>query len=654
MSDASSDEDDDLLMIGSGLASARKDKVAERKKKRQNSFLESAILDSQRMVNEQNRISALQKKQKHSYEELKISSKEFASQMKEDEAQQKEDQANQVDGWDISLQDAVLDEARRVILVQATHTSQSTGFGLRSIISFHPPQHSTATTTNIPFAFYSSKQNALQSLEGLLQLHRPQDPDHDCPALTSEHDCPALNMALITALEHSLLDRLFEIPTSLVTKLRNERATTLRPDLFHWLLGVVASAAQMDNQRELVHGVAENLESLVQQGFCPPSARTMTLQQLANILSLWIPEKASLPHSSPNDKTTQEANQNNKNNSSSSNSNNIAGLVHFLRYFTALITKSCWEPPTCTLAEVTACLQRFCWMSLDYATELPDSARGIRVLLRGIIPDFLRIVSSKVTDDETDLSFLDSCVKDILDPLSTLGPGRKDSDDKEDTKAHLCHSVIVQAIPVLHHKTQKPHALSIHFRATMAIGALDRLSKGEISKMAINQISSESIIPTINKYIQMSLGGFAFLDSLGMDIIEDAPLAPAVAECSKKLFECACLLLSLEKKNNLEQKSEAVAAQATTFANIVAQLDGYASQTSKRTRGMCTNPHMRRVECLLNALNQYVRYAQAKARAAAGEGEKVHEQTKMDQFFKSEANTRKDMDSDTDSDEGDE
>eukprot|EP00522_Entomoneis_paludosa_P008292 CAMPEP_0172459234 /NCGR_PEP_ID=MMETSP1065-20121228/31653_1 /TAXON_ID=265537 /ORGANISM="Amphiprora paludosa, Strain CCMP125" /LENGTH=162 /DNA_ID=CAMNT_0013213845 /DNA_START=1 /DNA_END=486 /DNA_ORIENTATION=+ len=159
---------------------------------------------------------------------------------------------------------------------------------------------------------------------------------------------------------------------------------------------------------------------------------------------------------------------------------------------------------------------------------------------------------------------------------------------------------------------------------------MNSLSSGKTGRIASEQRLKVDMGPKISVAFNSAVAGLMFLNSLSADIIDCAPVAPAILECATAAYQSGSMLLKIEH----DLKREFDKNQAKCVADVLNQLDDQSFRLTKRTKGMSTNPHIRRAEYHVNVLSQYYRVLRGKAKRIAGEGERVEHQADVRGFFK--------------------
>ena len=590
-----SDSDDELL-VGSGLT-RRQEKAESRSREKQHSILHDALTDSKRLCTSAFRVSALKKgSMKRDDEALRCRVQDLTKKFNKDKAA---DQTclDDIEGLDLSKQDQILDREHRLKLVQATDTDQSTGWGQRSIVSFCP-------TRCTDLHFYSSQKEVIDALRMILTT------------CDKENQCTALNSILTVCLDKSLLEAFLQDKTAIARILLQNNVAALDDDIFLWLKNTCQSAGLLRSQGFLI-GAQGNLETLIRDGFCPPHVRASPLTQFASELDVWIDTRSISNSSMQIDEAT-------------TSTNNLPGLILVLRYWNALLS-SPWEPPSFDAEVASDCLVKCCMLGLDSATSSSQTTRGIRSLLHNVIPLFLDFVATKMKEKTE--CWMDQVAEVVVDRISILGPGKEGSDDERDTHAWMCHSVVLQTIPLYLDKEEngfQKHRLSNLFRAKLAIRALHVLSKAKPTTIPDWRLDNEGLSTVCKEAFHAAVGGLIHLNALGEDILEVAPLCPACVECSTAAFESGRILSYLETNS----RADDAVNRAKSVARVLDHLDGQSFQLKKLMSGMVTtNPHIRRAHNHLNICSQYYRVYLPRALSSAGEGETTEHQTTLD-FFK--------------------
>mmetsp|Transcript_1956 Transcript_1956/g.5398 ORF Transcript_1956/g.5398 Transcript_1956/m.5398 type:complete len:366 (-) Transcript_1956:166-1263(-) len=341
------------------------------------------------------------------------------------------------------------------------------------------------------------------------------------------------------------------------------------------------------------------------------------------------------------------------------NNNNTPGLVGLLRYWIAVLgSSSRWEPPPVEIDDAANCLIRLSLLGLDYTAASSKYVFGIKQALRKIFPPLLDLFSLRMGDKYQPC--IDRTIESLMDIISGLGPGMVGTDDNEDTEAFLCHSVICSSIPRHHGGTNQLHRLSCQFRVQLAVAAIGSITNGEVKNHLSHCSQQQQPESTdIGEYtisaFDTAVAGLKFLDSLGDGIVDCAPLVPAVAECANAAFLSGSNLLQLDGDGGRQQQA-LTPSQVALVQRTVGTLEDSSFRISKRTKGMSTNPHMRRLDHYVSVLNQYYR-KYGPRQDAPGRGDPGKKQSDVRGFFQTSKNVEdngnqgKDTDSDTDDDD---
>jgi hypothetical protein len=332
---------------------------------------------------------------------------------------------------------------------------------------------------------------------------------------------------------------------------------------------------------------------------------------------------------------------------------NVTGLDHLLQFWEHVAMSPTYRYTVeSRLDAVTRCIMALARLGLDTVVTSSKVCINLRRALQRIISNLLEMVAAKrdvlFSAKDNHIQWMKTTAKGILRNLSDLGPGDPGSEDNNDNKAWLCHSLILRLFSSVDSNDEPSQPLN-QFKAVLSIRALeiclkvDDMTKkvksvlNETGNLSIlGQAESSSILGQAESSLRWlsvtsTYAALVEIDMADDDIAMDGPRCLATVECSFAAFQAGMLLLSGSSGwgSAAEYGEE---AQAGAIAHMVGLLELQCQQLCKRVAPMANNPHFRRVDYNLICCRQQYRFMKERAARLSGSGERNSFQGGMDQF----------------------
>jgi hypothetical protein len=471
----------------------------------------------------------------------------------------------------------------------------------------------------------------MQALEQILEtMENGMDTDTDADA--SHKGLLALVKSMRVAVQERVLHRLLE-QDRLVRLLDKHNVDQMPLELTNWLYRLVQSAdLESRSLGTLAAAALRTLVSLLHQNrLCHAFlTETASLESLGATLECWIASDLSQKQSNGMEtgvSATEKART------------NVAGLDHLLQFWEHVATSCTIE---CRLDAVAGCIVALAHLGLDSVATCSKVCINLRRALQRIISSLLEMVAAKqdvLFDTKNDhVQWMKTTAKAVLQDLSGLGPGDKGTEDKDDNKAWLCHSLTVRLFSSVD-SNDEPSQPSSQFKAILSLQALEICLGVEDMTEQVRRVLDETGNLSILGQAESSLGWlsvastYAALMEVEMsdeDIVRDGPRCLATVECSFTAFQAGMLLLSSSGWGSAAEYGDE--DQAGTIARMVGLLELQCQQLCKRVAPMANNPYFRRADYNLICCRQQYRFMKERASRLSGIGERDSIQGGMDQF----------------------
>lgn len=663
-----SDSDDDDLLLAAPTFNTRKSKAEDKCRKNQISMLTSMLKDSDKEHASFTRMTQFKR-------EIEVSSNSNQTgdnsnnnnnndrPIMDMDDEQLRAQVLQVSQKNVSRQetydtmegikadddgDGVLDRGRRRELMQAFDTDQSSCLGVRNTVSFHLDSN---TNTHI-VEFYHTHAKAMQDLEYILEtMEHGMDIDTDINAATdtdtaTTHKSLAVLVQSVRAAVHNKVLTQFLEQKRLLRLLEKNNLSQLPLELTNWLYRLVQSAdLESRSLGTLAAAALETLVSLGEKGKLPETffASAASLEGFCASLECWVvlDSDSAKPKPSASTNTTPKKSH-----------TNVAGLDHLLRFWEQVgislsLTSRCTLVSQDVAVTTTRCIVALSRLGLDPVATSSKHCMSLRQALQRIISNLLEMVAKQEAcgTAEDHVQWMKATAEAVLQGLSDLGPGAPGTEDKDDDKAWLCHSLIVRLFPMVD-SNYEPSKPSSQFKAILSIHALEICLRVQDMPEKVRSILDETGNLAILDQAESSLGWlsvsstYAALVEVEMaddDIAMDGPRCLATVECSFAALEAGMLLLSGSKWGSADEYGDE--EQADSIAHMVGLLELQCQQLCKRVAPMANHPHFRRVDYNLICCRQQYRFMKDRASRLSGGGEKTSVQRGMNQFVSRSSTT---------------
>jgi hypothetical protein len=597
-----SDSDDDDLLAPPTF-NTRKARVEEKKREKKGNLLDSILKDSNR--DHERLLSFTQIKR----ETAAVDDEQLRAAVQDISASQTYSRQETLDAME-GIQadgDEALDRNRRRDLAQAMLTDQSTCLGARKIISFDPNRAKSLVN------FYSTARQALEALdEILITIDKSNGYEY------------VVVHALRAALQENVVLEFLQ-QKRLVKLLVKNNIPEVHFELANWLIRLTQSSGLELTQLHMMARAA--LQTLLKLRRAGKLSKTFfaaaSLESFCSSLECWVDLYLSRKPSATNEVNTST------DLAMESSVDNLEGLNHLLQFWKDAIPDHCAR--LCRDVTVTKCIVALSRVGLDRKITSNDMSNMMRTTIRQIITNLLDLVVDQqicATPDDH-VEWMNKTAQAVLQHLSDLGPGLPGSEDKEDSKGWLCHSLILGLFP----PASSFKAILCMQALKICLGVKDMNAKvhsilSKTSNLAILEraLSSLSWLTLASTYAALME-----IDMAGDDIVLDGPRCLATVECAYAAHHAGAELLtdSMEATTN-EYGSE---EDAATVVHMLGLLDAQCQQLSKRMEPMLSNPHSRRVDYNLMCSRHYYRTIKSRAATLAGDAKKTSVQKGIAQYL---------------------
>jgi hypothetical protein len=645
--DSSSDSDDDLLMAVSTFASTRTSRAQD---KTRADMLSSMLKDSDRAHARFSRTTQMKREMKKGANNLdddELRAQVLQASQKTAVSRQETRDALEgiVEDDNGDNGDGVLDRGRRRELMQAFDTDRSTCLGARYVIAFDSKRFDGASPNSGTgsIEFYHTHAQAMQALEQILvSMENGMDTNTANTDVSSQKGLQALVKSMRVAVNEKVLHHLLQ-HDRLVRLLDKHNVEQLPLELTTWLYRLVQSADL--ESRSLATLAAAALSTLVslldKKRICRVFwTETASLENLGASLECWVAldevsckqSNSSMDDTGMDDisTTTQKART------------NVAGLDHLLQFWEHVAMSPTYRCAVeCRLEKVTGCIAALARLGLDSVVTSSKVCINLRRALQRIISNLLEMGAAVAEKENMAVyvQWMKTTATAVLRDLSDLGPGDPGSEDKDDNKAWLCHSLIVRLFSSVDSNDEPSRSLN-EFKAILSIQALEICLRVDDMQKKVKRVLNETGNLSILGQAESSLGWLSItsayaalveVDMANDDIAMDGPRCLATVECSFSAFQAGMLFLSSDSGwgSAAEYGDE---AQAASIAHMVGLLELQCQQLCKRVAPMANNPHFRRVDYNLICCRQQYRFMKERASRLSGTGERNSFQGGMDQF----------------------
>jgi hypothetical protein len=632
-----SDSDDDLLLSAPTFKVTKKSRAQDKNRANEIKMLTSMLKDSDREHASFTRMTQF----KREVDEDDMDDDELRAQVLQVAQKTTVSRQETFDAMEGIMEDDIgddgdgaMDRGRRRELMQAFDTDRSTCLGARHVVYFDSKRSTRSNkdgdNNGITIEFYHTHAEAMQALEQILEsMENGMDVD------VSHKGLQALVQTMRVTVQERVLHHLLE-QDRLVRLLDKHNVDQLPLELTNWLYCLVQSAGL--ESRSLGTLAAAALQTLVsllhKKRLCHAFlTETASLESLAASLECWVASDLS-------------RNQSNSTGTSSTTENartNVAGLDHLLQFWEHVAMSPVYRCTIeCRLDAVTRCIVALAHLGLDQAVTCSKVCINLRRALQSIAFSLLEMVAAKqdvLFGTKNDhVQWMKTTAKAVLRDLSDLGPGDKGTEDKDDNKAWLCHSLTVRLFSS-GDSNDEPNQPSSQFKAILSIQALEICLGVEDMTKQVRSVLNETGNLSILSQAESSLGWrsvastFAALVEVDMsddDIVMDGPRCLATVECSFAAFKAGMLLLSSSGWGSAAEYGDE--EQAGAIARMVGLLELQCQQLCKRVAPMANSPHFRRVDYNLICCRQQYRFMKERASRLSGSGERDSIQGGMDQF----------------------
>jgi hypothetical protein len=642
-----SDSDDDLLLSAPTFKVTKKSRAQDKNRANEIKMLTSMLKDSDRQHASFTRMTQF----KREVDEDDMDDDELRAQVAQVAQKTSVSRQETFDAMEGIMEDdvgdegdGVMDRGRRRELMQAFDTDRSTCLGARHVVAFDSKRvasggaGSTASNKNddnigIAIEFYHTHAEAMQALEQILEtMENGMDTDADA---SPHKGLLALVQSMRITVQERVLHLLLE-RHRLVRLLDKHSVDQLPLELTNWLYRLVQSAGlESRSIGTLAAAALRTLVSLLhQKRLCHAFlTETVSLECLGATLECWVASDLSQKQSNSTgaSSTTEKART------------NVAGLDHLLQFWEHVAMSHVYRCTIgCRTDAVTGCIVSLAHLGLDPAVTSSKVCIDLRRALQRIISSLLEMVAAKqdvLFGTKNDhVQWMKTTAKAALRDLSSLGPGDKGTEDKDDNKAWLCHSLTVGFFSSLDSNDEPSQPLS-QFKAILSMQALEICLGVEDMTEQVRSVLDETGNLSILGQAESSLGWlsvaatYAALMEVEMsdeDIVMNGPRCLATVECSFAAFQAGMLLLSSSGWGSAAEYGDE--DQAGAIAHIVGLLELQCQQLCKRVAPMANNPHFRRVDYNLICCRQQFRFMKERASRLSGIGERESIQGGMDKF----------------------
>jgi hypothetical protein len=652
----SSDSDDDLLLSAPTFRVTKKSRAQDKNRANEIKMLTSMLKDSDREHASFTRMTQF-KREVDVDEEYSMDDDELRAQVLQLAQKTAVSRQQTFDAMEGIMEDdigddgdGVMDRGRRRELMHAFDTDRSTCLGARHVVVFASKRGDVAsavagagaTTSNknddnigISIEFYHTHAEAMQALEQILEtMENGMDTDTDADADTSHKGLLALVQSMRVTIQERVLHHLLE-QNRLVRLLEKHNVDQLPLELTNWLYRLVQSAdLESRSLGTLAAAALGTLVSLLhQKRLCHAFlTETASLESLDASLECWIASDVSQNQSNSTGASTTEKAR-----------TNVAGLDHLLQFWEHVATSPVYRCTIdCRLDVVTRCIVGLAHLGLDSAVTCSKVCSNLRRALQRIISSLLEMVAAKqdvlLGTKNDHVQWMKTTAKAVLRDLSALGPGDKGTEDKDDNKAWLCHSLTLRLFSSVDSNDEISQPSS-QFKAFLSLRALEIcLGVGDMTEH-VRSVLKETDNLSILGQAESSLGWlsvastYAALMEVEMsddDIVMDGPRCLATVECSFAAFQAGMFLLSSSGWGSAAEYGDE--DQAGAIARMVGVLELQCQRLCKRVAPMANSPHFRRVDYNLICCRQQYRFMKERASRLSGVGERDSIQGGMDQF----------------------
>jgi hypothetical protein len=640
-----SDSDDDLLLSAPTFKVTKKSRAQDKNRANEIKMLTSMLKDSDREHASFTRMTQF----KREVDEDDMDDDELRAQVLQVAQKSAVSRQETFDAMEGIMKDDIgddgdgaMDRGRRRELMQAFDTDRSTCLGARHVVYFDSKRvasggggtDSTSSNKNgdnngITIEFYHTHAEAMQALEQILEtMENGMDID------VTHKGLQALVQSMRVAVQERVLHHLLE-QDRLVRLLDKHNVDQLPLELTNWLYCLVQSAdLESRSLGTLAAAALQTLMSLLRKKrLCHAFlTETASLESLGASLECWVASDLSRNQSNSTDTSTTEKAR-----------TNVAGLDHLLQFWEHVAMSPEHRCTIeCRLDTVTRCIVALAHLGLDPAVTSSKVCINLRRALQRIVFSLLEMVAAKQdvlfgTKKDHD-QWMKTTAKAVLRDLSDLGPGDKGTEDKDDNKAWLCHSLTVRLFSS-GDSNDGPNQPSSQFKAILSIQALEICLGVRDMTEQVRSILDETGNLSILGQVESSLGWlsvastYAALVEVDMsddDIVMDGPRCLATVECSFAAFQAGMLLLSSSGWGSAAEYGDE--EQAGAIARMVGLLELQCQQLCKRVAPMANSPHFRRVDYNLICCRQQYRFMKERASRLSGNGERDSIQGGMDQF----------------------
>jgi hypothetical protein len=536
-----SDSDDDLLLSAKTFAkpNRRQQNKEARVQQQQNSILNEALQNSERMAKYARRLSLAkqqQQQQQHQGENddtdddddddtnadtrsarrtaKKARRGSTLTSTKKTPSARNGTPASSLGGvydLDGKDQDEVLPIERRRQLAKAYATEGSSCLGTRMIISFDMEKSVSSSSPK-----WTSPDQAIQELERILSCFEKENSLAPDIANIVESLRTAIDLSVLPdfLMEKRLVRKLFQKSSSssmppLPTTNDDEHAISpLLTQLTTWLYCTATSAGLMMTSN-LAQGALVTLMDLVKKGKLPLQMQQSPISYLVAELLCWIDSKDVLQDDMAENESANNDSDCCKNEAATAvpmdidypsphglfttKNNNETGLLNLLLFWEQLIPS--WSPfPVVDLEAASSVILVLCRLALDPTAVSNRHEMYLFPLLQRVVSAMLDLVSSHFyrqaaihggNESESNAAFdewMDQTVQavfgqDLAQVGTRLGIKGEKAMDEDDDKASLCYASTVRLIPIHRSdgKVEETHKLSVEFKARLAIRALEIL-----------------------------------------------------------------------------------------------------------------------------------------------------------------------------------
>lgn len=609
----SDDDDDSLLNNGCGLQQGRSSSRSQDKNKRKyNDVIDKAMADSDRRIDSMTKVAQL-RRDAHSAnvddDDLRAKTTALSTANNNSSALDWRDEIEH--GFlSPSRDDGALSRKEQYLLRTAMDDDLSPCLGARNIINFNTEKAKRFCS------ICTSNEDALLRLNKVLSDISNVNCDND--------SIKSVVRYIRVAKDADVLPDFFR-NNRLVKILEENGLKTLGPEFSKLLLWLKFVGFSSGLPFELSKGSIGNLGDaacyalikLYEGGFVKPGGEDLSMENFEAALSLWVPDiQTGGKGRSPklDDSCVVK---------------NFAGLRSTLSLWMQEIPHI--DELSCRTDTVVRCMSKLTRMTLDDGMLSNKWYVDSKKLNEEVIIEIVELLAKHNSrNSQKFVAILKATAKACLKDLDQLGPGRRE--DEDDSKAWLCHSAIVRAIPVCDSYSDYSMPLC-QFKLHMSLRALSLCLGIEVDsnhniKNLLNDHGYEFLSDNLDSsefFLAMgcACAGFIhFHEKSERFVDEDSYRCLAIIEC---IWLCYYSGMQLSFALKVDDKAK---------LQILESLHTASQSTAKLITKRASQPSFRRADYLLRVFEQYNIFNRSRLQRLSGSIESPLSQPKLESFFR--------------------